>query len=148
MAKLFILQGLPASGKSTFAKQKAKEEKNTIIINRDKIREMLKGVYSEFPFGSNMENLVTKIEDHALQSALLQGYNVISDNTNFRFNKGKASHIVRTLAPVVDVEFEFIMFNTDVKECLERDSKREFPVGKKVITDMYFKYMHDEGYGR
>lgn len=144
--KLIILQGLPASGKSTWAKEKAKAEKRTVIVNRDKIREMLKGEYNLFPFNSSMENLVTLIEDYTLNEALVSGYTVISDNTNFRFNEAKAMHICQKLKDQadVDVHFEIIKFHTSLAECIERDSKRPNPIGKEIITNMYNKYLKDD----
>src|SRR5690606_5236233 len=86
---LYILRGLPASGKSTWAKNKAKEEPNTIIVNRDSIRTMLKGEYKLFPFGSKMEELVSDIEMTSMQSGLIMGYNVIIDSTGFRWGLSK-----------------------------------------------------------
>lgn len=135
------LQGLPASGKSTWAKEKAKENKNTIIVNRDKIREMLKGVYSEFPFGSAMEELVTDIEEETIRRGLFHGYNVISDNTNFRLTKPKIKEY-ELLYP--HVEFSTKFFNVDLNTCIQRDQQRERSVGKEVITRMFNRYLQNE----
>ena len=38
MAKLYFLVGIPGSGKSTWAKEKLKNEKNTKIVSSDTIR--------------------------------------------------------------------------------------------------------------
>ena len=41
MSKLIVLQGIPASGKSTWAKQWAKEYPNSrVVVNRDSLRSM------------------------------------------------------------------------------------------------------------
>lgn len=137
MKKLYVLKGLPASGKSTWAKEKAKEEPNTVIVNRDKIREMLKGEYKNFPFGTSMEDLVTEIEHFTFQEALSKGYNVIMDATNFRWNLGK-TYIKLTY----NAELEIVSFlDVPLEECIRRDSLREISVGKEVIERMYNKYL-------
>ena len=78
MNKLLILQGIPASGKSTFAKQWVEEDPKTrVIVNRDSIRRGL-GVY----WVPSRETLVSSIEEHSVYEALDMGYNVCLDATN------------------------------------------------------------------
>ena len=78
MQKVTILQGLPASGKSTYAKKLVNANpENTIIVNRDSIREGL-GKY----WVPSRECLVTQIEQFMIKEALLKRYNVIIDATN------------------------------------------------------------------
>jgi len=132
MGKVIILKGIPASGKSTWAKEQVLKHDNLIIVNRDKIREMLKGVYKNFPFGSDMENLVTSIEDKSIYKALEMGYDVIIDATNLRGNKWAKY--------TTDVEFIYKEFDTPLEICLSRDSLRDFPIGEYIITKMYNKY--------
>jgi predicted kinase len=55
--ELIVLVGLPASGKSTFAKTFCEENKNYIRLNRDDIREMF-GVLNSFT--KQNENLVVE----------------------------------------------------------------------------------------
>jgi len=136
MRKIIILRGLPASGKSTWAKEQVLKENNWIIVNRDKIREMLKGIYSNFPFGTDMENLVTSIEDKSIYKAVELGYDVIVDATNFRGN--------RWIKYKKDVQFTYKEFDTSLKECIMRDSLREFPIGKEIIIKMYNKYIKND----
>ncbi len=73
-----ILVGLPGSGKSTWARETAKDE-NTIIICRDYIRRMLKGVYI---FDPKYEPLVTEITMTALNDALMADFDIIIDETH------------------------------------------------------------------
>ena len=35
---------------------------------------------------------------------------------------------------------EYRLFNTPLNVCIERDAKRENPIGAKVLTDTYTKY--------
>ena len=132
MGKVIILKGIPGSGKSTWAKEQVLKHDNLIIVNRDKIREMLKGVYKNFPFGSDMEKLVTSIEDKSIYKALEMGYDIIIDATNLRGNKWAKY--------TTDVEFIYKEFDTPLEICLSRDSLRDFPIGEYIITKMYNKY--------
>jgi len=136
--KLYITKGLPASGKSTWSKKKVLEEPDTVIVNRDKIREMLKGEYKNFPFGSRMENIVTEIERFSIEAALADNYSVIVDATNFRFDHSLDEEYKESY----NIDVETVDFtHIDLKTCIQRDQQRENPVGKLVIEIMYNKYL-------
>lgn len=78
MSKLIITRGLPASGKSTQAKQWVLEDpEHRVRINQDDIRLML-GKY----WVPKREPLVQHIQEEALIEALLKGYDIVIDNTN------------------------------------------------------------------
>ena len=78
MSKLIICRGLPASGKSTWAKQWVLEDpEHRVRINQDNIRLML-GKY----WVPKREPLVQHIQEEALIEALLKGYDIVIDNTN------------------------------------------------------------------
>lgn len=140
MITLYVLRGIPASGKSTWAKKQAEECYNTIIVNRDKIREMLKGEYKNFPFNSIMEKLITKIEQFSADLALSRGYNVIIDATNLN-----SIIIWEKLAKRYEAELEIIDFtHVPLEICIKRDSEREFPIGEEIITKFYNKWQRDK----
>lgn len=75
---IYILCGLPGSGKSTWAKEKVKEQ-NTVIICRDAIRTMIKGNYF---FDKEYELLVEACTNSSFREAIRQNYNIIIDETN------------------------------------------------------------------
>lgn len=133
MKTLHIYQGIQGSGKSTSARQFVLEDPdNRIRVNRDEIRLMIGK-----PFNPKMENLVTQIENAALVAAFKTGKDVISDNMNLN------SKIRRNLEKMAqryqyDVEYHFVY--TPLEVCIERDSKRQYPVGEKVIRETYAKY--------
>jgi predicted kinase len=133
MKTLHIYQGIQGSGKSTRARQFVLEDPdNRIRVNRDEIRLMIGK-----PFNPKMENLVTQIENAALVAAFKTGKDVISDNMNLN------SRIRRNLEKMAqsyeyDVEYHFVY--TPLEVCIERDSKRQYPVGEKVIRETYEKY--------
>ena len=133
MSKLLILQGIPASGKSTFAKQWVEEDpKFRVIVNRDSIRRGL-GVY----WVPTREGLISDLEFKTVEIAMVWGYDICLDSTNL--NPTYFQQWIR-LAQEQEYEIEYKQFDISLEEALKRDKNREFPVGEKVIIDFYNKY--------
>ena len=133
MSKLIILKGIPASGKSTWAKQWVEEDPKTrVIVNRDSIRRGL-GVY----WVPGRENLVSDIEYCYVKSAMDWNYDICLDATNL--NPIYLSQWI-DLAKEFEYKIEYKKFDISLEEALERDKNREFPVGEKVIKGFYNKY--------
>lgn len=89
---LLILVGISGSGKSTRVHQLWKDNpENTVIVNRDKIRELLFGYteenvnqyYNTKGIGKN-EKLVTRYEDTLINEGLCSGKLVIVDATHLK----------------------------------------------------------------
>ena len=131
MNKLLILSGIPASGKSTYAKQWVEEDPKTrVIVSRDSIRRGL-GVY----WVPSREDLVSTIEEFIVSEALLSGYNVVLDATNLNpLYLKNWTDLVNMIDKAIKIEYK----KFDIS--LERDKNREFPVGEKVINQFYNKY--------
>lgn len=118
MQKLIICQGLPASGKSTYAKELVTKEKFK-RINRDELRVMLDcSVWSK----AN-EKIVSDARDQMMKNSLQNGFNVVIDDTNLV--ESTVKHLVEIAREVGDVEVTIEPFNVSTEECLERNSKRE-----------------------
>lgn len=137
--KILILKGLPASGKTTYAKEVV--EKNAGIwkrVNKDDLRAMLDGSR----WSKTNEKFILEIRDIIIRTALHNRRNVIVDDTNLApFHEDR----IRLLAADYDgCEVEVKMFDTPLAECIERDRKRDKPVGASVIRDMYNKYLRKE----
>lgn len=136
MPKLLVLQGAPASGKSTFARQLAHEDKSYVIVNRDSIRNS-RGDY----WIPEQEDYITSIEDFSVKNALGRGYNVVVDATNLNpisINKWKA------IADEFNAEIEFKMFEISFEDTVARDKLRDRPVGEKVIKEFFRKYFPEK----
>ena len=135
MSKLIICRGIPASGKTFWAKQWVLEDpEHRVRINQDDIRLML-GKY----WVPSREKLVQHIQEEALTEALLRGYDIVIDNTNL--NK-KVLDFYRAL--VIDhgnhaIEYKDF-FDTPLSVCIERDKNRDVQVSEKIIRNFYNNY--------
>jgi len=81
--KIYITVGFPGSGKSTWAKEMARDPE-TVIICKDSIRYMLKGKYIFDPI---YEPLVSEIVKTTFTDALIAGFNIILDETHITKEK-------------------------------------------------------------
>lgn len=133
--KLTMCKGLPASGKSTWAKEEVRKHKNQKKrINKDDLRDMIDG--GEWSNGN--EKLIIQVRDMLVDKFLSAGKHVIVDDTNFH-----PSHEVnlRELAKKHNAHFEVKFFDVDLETCIERDLKRQRSVGERVIKRMYNQYL-------
>ena len=135
MSKLIICRGLPASGKSTWAKQWVLEDpEHRVRINQDDIRLML-GKY----WVSSREKLVQEIQFDAIIEALNREFDVVIDNTNL--NKKVLDQFNRLIKTFEDYEIEYKdFFDTPLSVCIERDKNRDLQVTEKVIRSFYNNY--------
>lgn len=128
---VILTTGLPASGKTTWAKEEyAKDPEGTILTSRDDIRKML----GCFPVGTKeQEELVSKIQDDVIVRGVKAGKRVIVHDTNL--NQKSPKRIKRLFDG--DVQFHVADFtNVSADECIRRDALRDNPVGTTVIRNM------------
>lgn len=117
MPTLFLTKGLPASGKSTWAKALV-EETGAKRINKDDLRAMVDlGKWSP-----ENERLITKIRNQAILTCLLEGADVVVDETSI---SPSVEGEVRGLAHKAKAEFVLVTFDVPLGECLHRNSLRE-----------------------
>ena len=135
MSKLIITRGLPASGKSTWAKQWVLEDpEHRVRINQDDIRLML-GKY----WVPSREKLVQEIQFNAIIEALNREFDVVIDNTNL--NNKVLDQFNRLIRTFEDYEIEYKdFFDTPLSVCIERDKNRDLQVTEKVIRSFYNNY--------
>jgi predicted kinase len=133
MRTLIILKGLPASGKSTYAKDLLKKESGRFKrINRDDLRAMLDdGAYSKVN-----EEFVRNMQIELVRNALSSGFDVVLDNTHLVQKTLMSIH--NLAAEVGDVKVIEKSFNTSVEDCIKRNEGRQGSarVPEKVIHDM------------
>lgn len=140
MNKLIICRGLPASGKSTWAKEWVmRDPEHRVRINQDDIRLML-GKY----WVPAREPIVSTIQQEAILTAMNFGVDIVIDNTNL--NKKVVDDYIK-----VANKFKYIVeyedfFNISLGECIRRNEIRNATLPKDaqiadtVIVGMYEKY--------
>ena len=134
MQKIIFLKGLPASGKSTWAKDYIKNNPTTKRVNKDDLRSML----DDSLWSKSNESNVLKVQKAIVTECLYNGYDVIVDNTHLN---PKHEDVYRELCAKMNCKFAIQFFDVPVEECIERDKKRPNPVGSKVILEMYNQYL-------
>jgi len=140
--KIILLKGLPASGKSTFAKTIAERDKYK-VVNKDSLREML----DSGKWSSKNEKFILEIRDKIIKDSLLSGYNVVVDDTNLHEKHEKRmKEIIESLKDneiKVGLEINDVFMDVPIQECIERDLKRPNSVGEKVIRGMYNQFIKE-----
>ena len=135
MSKLIITRGLPASGKSTWAKQWVLEDpEHRVRINQDDIRLML-GKY----WVPSREKLVQEIQFDAIIEALSREFDVVIDNTNLNEKVLDNYRVLVTAYGDHAIEYKDF-FDTPLSVCIERDKNRDLQVTEKVIRSFYNNY--------
>lgn len=143
MKKIILTRGIPASGKSTWAKQEVlKDPEHSIRINRDDLRNM-SGQY----WVPTRESYIIACRNQLLNIAVYMGFNtIILDAMNLNpKDVDYISMIVNNFNKALEgdnqYKIEFKDFtNVPLNVCIKRDSKRENPLGEKVIRGIFNKY--------
>lgn len=127
--KIIMFRGLPASGKSTTARELMEKGGNFVRVNRDLLREMLH--FGEW--SPKNEGMVVAAEVAIVKAALSEDKNVIIDDCNLTDSHADKW---KNVAIECGAKFEIKRMKVDWQECVLRDFKREKPVGKDVIFEM------------
>jgi len=139
---VYMLIGLPRSGKTTWAKRYQKRE-GTPIVSADDIRHL---VYGQRFWGEG-EQLMWAIRSVILKSLLQQDIDVIIDETNTKRERRK---------PIIDLAKEYghdvygIVITTTDKECIKRAEQEGDKKIIPIIERMAAQYAeeppsHEEG---
>ncbi len=130
--KLILTKGLPASGKSTWAREYIEKYPNTANLCKDDLRLQL-------PASKKREGQVLKVRDLLTRHYLSEGCSVIWSDTNLNpIHETKAI----TIAQEFGAEFKIQDFTqVDRFECIRRDLLRLNSVGERVINQMYYQYL-------
>lgn len=112
---IHVMVGIPGSGKSTYARQL--EKQGAVRVSLDEIREKL-----EVETGSKSEPKVFSEGLKQMKATLEENKDVVCDSTNVTPKK-RAEYF--KVAKKYGAKTIAIFVNTDKKECLERNSKRE-----------------------
>ena len=133
MSTVIFTKGLPASGKSTWAKAWAAEQPGRVRINCNDLRAMMGGER----FQNERESIVLAASLNILKNALRLGRDVVCDNTNL--NQQTLKHYT-DICQQAGAAVKYRTFYTSPEECIRRDSQREHPVGAEVIMTMFARH--------
>jgi len=128
MPTLFVLVGLPGSGKTTFAKNNLKD---AFRVCYDDLVAMLTGEWDV-----TKSALYHAVEWQLVHTILSRNQNVVVDRTNLdprtRGRFLNAAYLADTSEPVHKVS---IIFDTPVEVCLERNRSPERVAAGRVVPD-------------
>ena len=137
---LYLMAGIPASGKSTYARELAAAT-NAIYISRDEIRFSLLGDAEDyFAHETQVYNLfVMKVQD-----ALDRGYSCIADATHL--NAASRNKLLNRLE-LGNTRVELIILDTPLAVCFERNEKRtgRAHVPSSAIRRMFMSFSSPTG---
>jgi predicted kinase len=133
--RVILLKGLPASGKSTWAKKLIDDHPGKYKrISKDHLRSML----DNNKWSKSNEKFILTVRDTLILLALEQGYHVLVDDTNLHPKHESAIRELVKGKAIVEIK-DF----TDVplEVCIERDRHRQDYVGEQVIRKMYRDFL-------
>lgn len=135
MVELVLTRGIPASGKTTYAKVWVQSPPKRVRINRDDLRFQMYGLYFGDPID---ENTVTKVQHSMIAAALKGGNSVIVDDTNLN---DKFARKLVTLGHRHGANVRVVDMEIDLQEALLRNKIRTEMEGRHVPDDVIRK-MH------
>lgn len=132
---LFILCGIPGSGKSTWAEKFLRDTMGVAIVSTDQIRLACYGV----EYDAKINSEVFKTAYSNIEFFLRRGENVCLDATNLH---AKYRQDVIKIAQSYSAKVIAIKFPISVSTALKRIEDRERKVPADVIIQMYNTFEH------
>jgi Predicted kinase len=133
MLELILTRGIPASGKTTWAREwVARDPTHRARVNRDDIRE---SVFGELPRYDEFH--VTCLQNDMIKALLYAGRSIVVDNTNLN-----DVHVqqLRNLGRMYTATVTILNFPVALSEALRRDTGRTRKVGSDVIRRFAHQY--------
>ncbi|MDP2090826.1 MAG: AAA family ATPase [Candidatus Gracilibacteria bacterium] len=154
---IYILIGLPGSGKSTYAMTHKKE--NDIVLSSDILRkELLGDENNQSNNGSIFNELFNRFETAIKEKKgdiFIDATSISAKDrrklfmTIKRFNKGKITRVGNGVEIEKIYNIKGIVFKVNLDQVIDRDFNRERVVGRRTILRMFTRYMEpslDEGF--
>jgi predicted kinase len=130
--KLILTRGLPASGKTTWAKAYIQKYPETANLCKDDLRLQLAETHKR-------EKRVIKVRDLLTEHYLSEGYSVIWSDTNLNpIHLHRAKELAAQYGAEVVIE-DFT--HVPLADCIQRDLVRPHSVGQQAIAKMYYDYI-------
>jgi predicted kinase len=130
--KLILTKGLPASGKTTWAKEYIQKHPETANLCKDDLRLQLSST-------NKREKRIIKVRDLLTEYYFEQDYSVIWSDTNLN-----PVHLRRATELATKYQAKLVIqdfTNVSLAECIRRDLVRSNSVGQQAIEQMYYDYL-------
>lgn len=128
MLEILLTKGIPASGKSTFARELVAKG-GWIQSNKDELREML----HISKWSKTNEKFVLSVRDYIVEEALKDGKNVVISDTNL-----DPAHFKRMCQIAQQFDKDITVwekyFPIELEEAIKRNEKRLLEGGNKLVT--------------
>lgn len=136
MNKLYILIGIPASGKSTLCNHISSPDPGVKIISRDEIRQLYISLH-----GERNETAIKKCMLDVIRYHLREGKDVYVDATNTFKEKRKIYKelIIDMKNEDREIEYNAIIVETPLELCIERNMRRS----NDKVDESDLKYLYD-----
>ena len=140
--KVIICQGIPASGKSTWAKELVAKDPTWKRINRDDLRAM---IHAGAKWNKTLEKAITTARNELILTFLNCGYNLVIDDTNFGNTPDELMAVISEFKGDFEVEVKY--FKVTLQEALRRNAERGRPVPDSVVKQFHRRYCQGKGEG-
>lgn len=143
MKQIILTKGLPASGKSTWAKEYVRDNKGWARINNDDLSSMILG--DAFVKGAG--NIISFLRLDLVKKLMSMKRNIIIDATNLHPDRLTEIETIVNLYNADSANTDKYEVKTKdfthipVAECIRRNRLRENAVPDKAIYDMYHSYL-------
>jgi predicted kinase len=140
MPTVTIMQGLPASGKTTAALELVHASEGRVRrVNLDSLRLMLDDNDGSVRRGRDHEDVVLATQDAAILAAVDAGFDVVIDNTHL---VPRLPNRYKRLLASRDVQFAVVECTAvPVEECVRRDAGRPDGIGEQLIRTMHTRML-------
>ena len=136
MKKVILTKGLPASGKTTWAKHLLNKKKGAWVrVSLDELSAMCHNAHQS----RLNEQFLIELRDRIILQAIENNQNVIVDDRNL--SDEPFHHITNLVENLAIVEVEDRFLSVSVEDCIKRDLQRPNSVGEKTIRRLNRTYL-------
>lgn len=136
MKRLILTKGLPASGKTTWAKTLVRKKKGAWVrVCVDDMRNMCFDGWRS----RTTEKALVDMRDRLILRSLENNQHVVVDEMNL--SSESSDYFEKLVTELATVEVEDRFLTVSLEECIKRDLKRQNSVGEKTIRSLHRKHV-------